>query len=358
MRYRTLGRTGLTVSEIGFGTIPILSGDVYVLPAYHSPDMETAVSVMQSAYDMGCNLFDTAGYDEYGDAEVKLGAFTARVPRDSVILMDKVRKYTGEEMRRAVFDSINRLGTHPDIYFVHQVDERNAGEVFSEGGALDALYALKKEGVIRFTGIASHYYSVLERAANDPRADVLQMSGNILECGMLDRMKENRAMIEKGVILNKVYAAGLLTQEYHPSELIGGILDYPIASALIGIGTHEEAAIAMQREYEPVRIPFEEVFEYLSRRHEILACDRCQRCVCSYKHELYSIVRYYNYMKLGKEEWARRNLKMYMDRVHKHCAKCKDRLCLTTCPRNLPLTEIVQTILEEPETGRDNQRTK
>lgn len=347
MRFRTLGQTGLTVSEIGFGTIPILSGDVPVLPAYHSPDTQTAVSIMKSAYDMGCNLFDTAGYDEYGDAEVKLGAFAASVPRNTVILMDKVRKYTGEEMRRAVFDSIKRLGTHPDIYFVHQVDERNAEAVFSEGGALDALYALKKEGVIRFTGIASHYYSVLERAAKDPRADVLQMSGNILECGMLNRMKENRAMIEKGVILNKVYAAGLLAQEYDPSELIGGILAYPIASALIGIGTHEEARAAMQREYAPECIPFNEVFAYLSRRHDILACDRCQRCVCSYKHELYSIIRYYNYMKLGKEEWARRNLMMYMDRIKKHCAKCKDRLCLTTCPKNLPLPDIMAAILVE-----------
>ena len=46
MRYRALGKTGLKVSEIGFGTIPILSGNVPVLPEYFSPDTETAVAIL------------------------------------------------------------------------------------------------------------------------------------------------------------------------------------------------------------------------------------------------------------------------------------------------------------------------
>ena len=42
MRYRELGKTGLKISELGFGTIPVLSGHVPVLPEYFSPDEETA----------------------------------------------------------------------------------------------------------------------------------------------------------------------------------------------------------------------------------------------------------------------------------------------------------------------------
>ena len=80
MRYRPLGNTGLAVSEIGFGTIPILSGNVPVLPHYYSPDLETAVRIMMNAFEMGCNLFDTAIPDEYGDAEYKLGRLAASVP--------------------------------------------------------------------------------------------------------------------------------------------------------------------------------------------------------------------------------------------------------------------------------------
>ena len=60
MRYRNLGKTGLKVSELGFGTIPILSGHVPVLPEYFSPDTDTAVAIMKKAFDHGCNFYDTA----------------------------------------------------------------------------------------------------------------------------------------------------------------------------------------------------------------------------------------------------------------------------------------------------------
>ena len=60
MKYRNLGNTGLQVSELGFGTIPILSGRVPVLPEYFSPDTPTAVAIMKRAFDLGCNFYDTA----------------------------------------------------------------------------------------------------------------------------------------------------------------------------------------------------------------------------------------------------------------------------------------------------------
>lgn len=349
MRYRKLGDTDLVVSEIGFGTIPILSGNVPVLPQYYSPDTDTAVSIMRHAYEMGCNLFDTAIVEEYGDAEIKLGAFAAGVPRESIIIADKARKYSGKEMCKAVLGSCDRLGTNPDIYFVHQVDDRNAACVFSADGALDALQQLKREGVIRFVGVASHYYSVLERAASDPRVDVLQISGNVLECGMLGRMKKDPVMQRKGIILNKVYAAGLLTQGFSPAELIGGILNYPISCALIGIGTHEQAAAAMGQEYLPCDLTFEEVLRILTRRHDLIACDRCQRCVCKHHHEIHSVIRYFNYMKLGKEEWARNKLGMYVGKIRSHCRRCSERTCESTCPQRLHIPDLIEQICAELE---------
>ena len=92
MRYRELGKTGLKVSEIGFGTIPVLSGNVPVLPEYYSPDVDEAVDIMMHAYNMGCNLYDTAIPEEYGDAEYKLGVFAEKVGREHIIISDKVEK--------------------------------------------------------------------------------------------------------------------------------------------------------------------------------------------------------------------------------------------------------------------------
>ncbi len=362
MRTRKLGETGLLVSEIGFGTIPILSGDVHVLPDTYSPDPETAISILRDAYEMGCTLYDTAIEEEYGDAEKKLGMFASRVPRDRIVIADKARKYTGEEMRKAVFGSCENLGTRPDIYFVHQADCKNADRVFSPGGALDALCSLKREGVIRFVGIASHYYDVLARAADDPRVDVLQASGNILECGILNRLRDEHVMQKKGFILNKVLAAGLLTQSFSPAELIGGILNYPVSSALIGIGTPEQASAAMGPEHTACDIPWETVFEILGRHYALIACDRCQRCVCSRGHEIHSVFRYFNYRQLGKTEWAEENLRRYIDPLSRHCRTCTDRTCEASCPRRLPVPSLVERIRAETEgasseSGRTLRRT-
>ncbi|MCR5330282.1 MAG: aldo/keto reductase [Lachnospiraceae bacterium] len=344
MRYRELGKTGLRVSELGFGTIPILSGHVPVLPKYYSPDTETAVAVMKKAYDHGCNFYDTAIPEEYGDAEAKLGEFVKTVDRNTVIISDKARFYGGGDIYREVIRSIENLGTRPDIYFVHQVDESNADEVFGKSGALEALYDLKREGRIGFTGIASHYYSVLYRAALDPRVDILQGSGNILERGMLDRIRDEEVFRNKGFILNKVYAAGLLIGPFLPAELIGGILGYPFSCALLGVGTFEQADVAFAREYPPLEFSFEEVTERLGRSFEPLCCDRCEKCVCPYGHEIHTSFRQFNYYHLGKEFWAINKLKMDFANTYEHCRSCIDRVCMKDCPRHLDIPKEIERI--------------
>ena len=344
MRYRELGKTGLMVSELGFGTIPILSGRVPVLPEYFSPDTDTAVAIMKKAFDYGCNFFDTAIPEEYGDAEYKLGEFIKTVDRSRVIISDKARFYGGGAIYREVLRSAENLGTKPDIYFVHQVDDSNAEEVFGRGGALDALYDLKREGKIGFTGIASHYYPVLLRGALDPRVDILQGSGNILERGMLDRIRKESAFRGKGFILNKVYAAGLLIGPFSIAELIGGVCEYPFSCALLGVGTFEQCEAAFAREYTPVHFEFEEVLERLRKSFEPIGCDRCEKCVCAYGHEIHTSFRQFNYFNLGKEFWAANKLKMDLEQTWNDCKNCNEKLCMKECGRNLYIPGEIERI--------------
>lgn len=346
MRYRKLGNTGLTVSEIGFGTIPILSGNVPVLPDYYSPELPEAVDIMMHAYKMGCNLYDTAIPEEYGDAEYKLGVFAEKVGREHIIISDKARFMDGNDMFREVQRSAENLGTQPDIYFVHQVDEKNQDETFSRYGALDALCDLKKAGMIRYTGIATHYYSVAARAAADSRVDVIQTSGNILERGILDRIAENAQFQGKGLILNKVYAAGCLIPAFTPAELIGGMLHYPFSCALIGIGTAEQADAAMQTEYAPVSFSFDAVTQRLAQHFAPVPCTRCQRCRCPHGYEVHILLRQYNYYHLGKNYWAMKKLRMNIDEVYEQCRKCTERQCMQDCPQKLRIPELIRRIYE------------
>lgn len=346
MRYRMLGQTGLRVSEIGFGTIPILSGNVHVLPSYYSPDDETALSIMHHAYQLGCNLYDTAITGEYGDAERKLGLFARQIDRSTIVIADKARRYSGEGIYRAVLGSVENLGTTPDIYFVHQVDEKNQEETFGPYGALDALCDLKREGIIRFTGIASHYFSVLRRAAMDERVDVLQGCGNILERGMLDRIHADPVFHGKAFLLNKVYAAGVLIPSFSPEELIGGILNHPFSSALIGIGTHEQVDAAMATDYPGVDVDFGEVIARLGKDFHPIPCDRCQQCVCPQGHEVHMLFREYNYSFLGKKEWAEAKMAMNLQKIYNSCLQCDSWACMNHCQRNICIPSQVERIWE------------
>jgi hypothetical protein len=317
---------------------------VPVLPEYFSPDTDTAVAIMRKAFNHGCNFFDTAIPEEYGDAEFKLGEFARTIDRSKIIISDKARFYGGGDIYREVLRSAENLGTKPDIYFVHQVDDSNADEVFAKGGALDALYDLKREGKIGFTGIASHYYSVLYRAALDKRVDVLQGSGNILERGMLERIREEEAFRQKGFILNKVYAAGLLIGPFSVTELIGGVLEYPFSCALLGIGTFEQETQAFVREYPFIHFEFEEVLNRLSHKFDPIGCDRCEKCVCPHGHEIHTSFRQYNYFHLGKEFWAVNKLKMDLMENAKHCKTCDEKICMKECSRGLYIPGEIERI--------------
>ena len=348
MRYRKLGDTGLRVSEIGFGTIPILDGDVPVLPSYYSPGMEGAIAVMNHALELGCNLYDTAIVPEYGDAEIKLGEFARRVGRQRIIISDKARYYNGNEMYEAVTRSCENLGTCPDIYFAHQVDPGSEDQVFGRYGAVDALRELKAEGKIRLTGIASHYYDILERGARDPRVDVLQGSGNILERGMLERMEREPLFRTKGFLVNKVYAAGILPAFFPLDTLIGGVLSYPVSCALIGLGTAEEVdqavAAATAAEKRPERAPFPEVLTVLEKNFTPIPCDRCQRCSCPHGTEIHTLFRQYHYYFLGKDYWALRKLDLSIRESAEACQRCTELSCIKTCPGKLRIPELIQQI--------------
>lgn len=347
MHYRRLGNTGFKVSEIGFGTIPILQGNIPVLPDYFNLNEEEALAVMEHAYRLGCNLYDTAIVPEYGDAENKLGKFAAYIGRDNIIISDKARFFGGSEMYRAVELSCKNLGTIPDLYFVHQVDADHEEEVFGRGGALDALVELKAEGKIRYTGIATHYYDILLRGAGDSRVDVLQGSGNLLERGMLDRMREEPLFQKKGFLVNKVYAAGLLTSRFPVRMLTGFVLSYPVSGALIGLGTREQVDAAMAWDNgtgsgEP--LSFEEVLSILEKEYTPIPCDRCQRCVCPYGTEIHTLFRQYQYFHMGKDYWALKKLGLGIAESARHCRECVRMTCMDACPRKIRISQEIQKV--------------
>ena len=155
MQMRRLGRTGLQVSAIGCGGIPIFRAE--------KPE---AVKVLRHAMDMGVNYFDTArGYANGGSEERLAQAIKGR--RDQVIVASKATVRTRDEMMQEVEKSLKTLEVDMiDVYKCHHViTPEEWQQVSGPGGAMEALKEAREQGKIRFMGITGHRPEVLAEAA-------------------------------------------------------------------------------------------------------------------------------------------------------------------------------------------------
>ena len=100
MRNITLGRTGITVPQNGFGALPI-----------QRVDMEEAVKILRKAYEGGMRFFDTAR--AYSDSEVKLGAAfgDGYLKREDIVITTKTTAKTPEGFWKDLETSLNNLKT-------------------------------------------------------------------------------------------------------------------------------------------------------------------------------------------------------------------------------------------------------
>jgi len=144
MRQVPLGQTGLTVSELGFGAIPI----IHLAP-------EEAHRVLRRAHDRGITLYDTA--NAYADSEEKIGRAFEGI-RHEVVLATKTLRRDAEGVEAHLERSLRMLRTDTiDLYQLHQVAQESAWEaITAPGGALEAAVRAKARGQIRHLGVTSH----------------------------------------------------------------------------------------------------------------------------------------------------------------------------------------------------------
>ncbi len=215
MRYRTLGKTGLEVSEVSIGLWAV-GGD-----AWGPVDDEESVAAMHAAFDLGINFFDTADVYGRGRSEELLAKFLATVPREQVYVATKVGLWRGRQPNPYVDEqmiiedceaSLRRLGTdYIDVYQDHVWWDENA-EVFA-----GALRRLKEQGKARFVGLSANdqdYVTHFDDAIGG--MDTLQ-----LDYSLLNRAPEQETLPychERGigVIVRGPLAQGKLTGKFTP----------------------------------------------------------------------------------------------------------------------------------------------
>ncbi len=152
MQQRPLGRTGVTVSQLGLGTM--------MFGSWGNPDHDESIRIIHAALDAGINFIDTADVYGAGESEEIVGkALAGR--RDEIVLATKVHNPMGEDpnqrgnsrrwILRAVEDSLRRLGTDwIDLYQVHRPDPSTDIEE-----TLSALTDLVRQGKVRYIGAST-----------------------------------------------------------------------------------------------------------------------------------------------------------------------------------------------------------
>lgn len=325
---RRLGRTGLEVSCLGFGGIPI-----------QRISKQEAVEVVREAIALGVDFIDTA--HGYGDSEEKIGAALAGLQAD-VVLASKTPKRDPEGVRSDFELSLSRLGVDRiDIYQLHCVNkEEDYKRLTAAGGGVDVLEGLRKEGRLGFIGITSHHLEIFKMALDDDRLDTIQVLYNFLEPEAGDEVIPTAVEKDVGIIAMKPLAGGVIT-DYDIA--IRHALLTPAAVVIPGPGSVDEVKMnvaAAQGEHplsdrDLARI--EEVRREAGRLY-CRRCDYCQPCRSDIP------ISFLLHMKTVRERIGDVFIRQdsFRDVLEKArmCTECGE--CAERCPFDLPVPELVK----------------
>ena len=232
-----IGRTGLTVTRLGFGGASIGGLFRYV-------ETDDAIATVGHAWDLGIRYFDTAPLYGYGASERRFGAALAGRPRDDFVLSTKVGRlvrersrilpgadidhqrfegrddafyvvrepvgivfdYSGDGVRRSIEESLLRLGLDRiDLALIHDPDDHWREAI---DGAWPALERLRAEGVIRAIGAGMNQSEMLTRFVRETTMDAVLVAGRytILDqdalAGLLPACLERGVAVLVGGVMN------------------------------------------------------------------------------------------------------------------------------------------------------------
>ena len=330
MRKVRLGKTGLMVTRVGFGGIPIMRCS-----------REEAVAVLRRALDLGINFIDTA--NGYGDSEEKIGeAIQGR--RGQVILATKPLGRDAETFGKQAEASFQRMRTdYIELYQLHHVSkDRDLEQVLAPGGAYEVLRAMKEEGRIGAIGVTSHYAPVALKAMETGLFETVQIPLNFVGMEPIEEVLPAARRLDMGFIAMKPLGGGLLEDadvalrflaQYEGVVPIPGIEREQELEEVVRIAEHPRPLTeADHRKMNRIRQELGRVF-----------CHRCEYCQPCPQEIPISMVL--NFRSFAKRMPAQRVLNMMQDRMAKArtCTQCRE--CEDRCPYELPISSLVAEVV-------------
>ena len=333
MEYITLGKTGLCVSRMGFGGIPIQKVDASVTHA-----------LMERLAQRGVNYIDTAR--GYTVSEQFLGEALEGGLREKFVVATKSMSRTKEAMARDIDISLKNLRTdYIDLYQIHNPSLAELEQVLAPGGALEALMEAKAAGKIRHLGLTAHMAAVFERALELDWVETVMFPYNIVETQGEELMAKCREK-NVGFICMKPMAGGALEdarlalrfirQNENVSVVIPGM--YDIREIDENLSAMEDISALTSDELAKIETIRRELGTQFCRR-----CNYCQPCTAGISISGIFVLEGY-LQRYGLGDWAQKRY----DALSKKAGDCVGcGACEKRCPYQLPIRQMLARCKQE-----------
>ena len=329
MEYTNLGNTGLKVSRLGFGGIPI-----------QRITQEEATALIRKLPEYGINYIDTAR--GYTVSEEYLGIAMEGI-RDKFVLATKSMARTREAMEKDIETSLKNLRTdHIDLYQVHNAPPAQMSIVTGEGGALEALLEAKAAGKIGHIGITAHEIGTFEMGLEMDWVETIMFPYNFVELQAADLIRKC-AEKGKGFICMKPLAGGAIENAPLAMRFIASNKD--ITVNIPGMANEDELKQNVAAACDPTPISEEELREVQNIRDTLgnqfcRRCNYCQPCTMGINISFCFTINGY-LTRYGLKDWAIGRYKG-MAVEPNACIECG--MCESRCPYHLPIIEMLKDV--------------
>ncbi|MCI9166115.1 MAG: aldo/keto reductase [Oscillospiraceae bacterium] len=329
MEYVTLGKTGLRVSRMGLGGIPV-----------QRVDAEAAKKLLDAVEAAGINYIDSAR--GYSVSEERIGqAIEGR--REKFVLATKTMSRDREGMARDIETSLKNFRTdYIDLYQVHNPSLEQLEQVCAPGGALEALLEAREAGKIGHIGLTAHKPEVFRRALELPWVETVMFPYNLVENQGTELMERAREL-NVGFINMKSLAGGAI--EDARLALRFAAANPNVSVVLPGMYSPEEVAQNAAAVADASPLTEEELAKAEALRRELGAsfCRRCGYCApCTVNIDIPNNFIFHGYLsRYGLADWARGRY----DALAAHASDCVAcGACEERCPYQLPIREMLKRV--------------
>lgn len=329
MKSVQLGKSGLTVSAVGFGGIPIIP-----------LQMETAVEIVRHCYERGITFFDTANM--YGNSEKMIGTALEKV-RSKVVLATKTLQRDKEGAARHIALSLQNLKTdYIDLYQLHNLSKREDLEkILSPDGALAAVQEAVRAGQIRHVGVTAHKLETAIEACRTGLFATVQVPFNFVETDPLKELFKVARERHMGIIAMKPLGGGLLESA---SLCFRFLQQHPDVVPIPGISQKQEIDEILSLYEDPHPLTTAEQAQIDALRVELgqKFCHRCGYCQpCEQGVAITEALMFRSMVKRVAPPVAKLFSKGPMATVEK-CTGCGE--CIERCPYDLEIPELLREV--------------